>query len=98
MNIIRPPLTEEAAKKQMNDNIFFAKMILGSRNVVYGVKTASSKEAFRDEVFKFAKDIDADLLIVMSNKLDFYFSSREVGSGIPCMLINPLVKRFISFR
>ncbi len=97
VNIIRPPLTEVTAKKQMNDNIFFAKMILGSRNVVYGIKTAASKEAFRDEVFKFAKDIDANMLIIMSNKRDFYFPSGVIDIDIPCMLINPLPKRLITW-
>ncbi len=93
VNIIKPPLQDEKRKRQMANNLYFAKMVLSSKDVVYGVKTATSKGKFSDEVFKFATDIDADLLLVMTNKFDSFFDTKQINIDFPVMLINPLTKR-----
>lgn len=97
VNIIKPPLRDEKRKRQMANNLYFAKMILSSKDIVYGLKIASSKGQFSDEVFKFATDIDADMLIVMTNKFELFFHTKQINIDFPVMLINPLSKKFQSF-
>ncbi len=98
VNIIKPSIQDEKRKRQMANNLYFAKMVLSSKDVVYGVKTASGKAKFSEDVFRFATDIDADLLLVMTNKFESFFDTKQINIDFPVMLINPVVKKIQSFN
>lgn len=97
VNMIKPPVNDEGKKKGMANNLYFTKKILDSKNVVYGIKTANRKGDFRSEVLKFTKAIDADLLIIMTDKMKKYFGSLVISADVPVMFVNPLSKRYQNF-
>ncbi len=97
VNLMKPYLKVDRKKKGMANNLYFTKKILDSKNVVYGIKTASRHADFREEVFSFTKTIDSDLIILMTSKLRFYFPDGVVTSDVPIMFINPLSKRYQAF-
>lgn len=97
INLIKPHVRDEGKKRRVANNLYFTKKILDSRNVIYGVKTASRRGDFRAEVFKFTKAIDADLLIIMTDKMKSYFSGYSIDAEMPIMFINPLSKRYQPF-
>lgn len=101
INIIKPHVTDDLKKKYLSNNIFFTKKILDSKNIVYGIKTARDKDNFKSEIFSFAKIIDADLILVMSDKFSQYFADKKLSEGhfIPIMVINPRadLRRYQSF-
>ncbi|NOZ45192.1 MAG: universal stress protein [Chlorobi bacterium] len=101
INIIKPHITDDLKKKYLSNNIFFTKKMLDAKNIVYGIKTAKNKDNFKLEIFNFAKIIDADLILVMSDKYNQYMSDKKhtVDNFIPVMVINPRadLRRYQSF-
>ena len=45
-----------------------------NRNIIYGIKTAKKNRKFEDEVFRFAENIDSDLIVMMVRKYIKYIS------------------------
>lgn len=97
VNLIKPPLKDELRKKGMANNMYFTKKVLEAQDVIYGIKTADKRKEFRHEVDRFSKDIDADMILIMTNKIKKFFAGGEIKSDIPVMFINPLSKKFQSF-
>ena len=89
--MIKPYITDELKKKYLSNNIFFTKKMLDNKSVVYGLKTAKEKDNFSGEIFDFGKVIDADLILIMSDKFNQYFSDKKIleNNTIPIMVINP---------
>ena len=99
INIIKPFLTDDGKKKQMANNIYFTKKMLDGVGIVYGIKTAKKKGSFEDEVFKFGKIIESDLILIMTDKYDYFVDAkREKSLEIPVMCVNPRVKKYQSFN
>jgi len=98
INLIKPYLTDEGKKKNMANNIFFTKKMLDANNIVYGIKTAKKKNSFNDEIFKFANDIEADLILIMADKYKKYVEHDVEGADrVPIMCVNPRTRKFQSF-
>lgn len=101
INIIKPHITDELKKKYLSNNIFFTKKMLDNKSIVYGIKTAKEKDNFKSEIFTFAEVIDADLILVMSDKFNLYAADKKLSEGhtIPIMVINPRadLRRYQSF-
>lgn len=98
VNLIKPFLTDDGKKKQLANNIYFTKKMLDGVNIVYGIKTAKKKGTFEDEVFRFGKTIEADLVLIMSDKYDYFADSkRESNLDIPVMCVNPRIRKYQSF-
>ena len=97
VNLMKPSVRDDRRKKGMANNLYFTKKILDAKGVVYGIKTASRRNDFRTEIFKFTKTIDADLLIIMTDKMKAYFTKDLVDVEMPVMFINPLSKRYQAF-
>ncbi len=91
INIIKPYITDELKKKYLSNNIFFTKKMLDSKSIVYGIKTAKEKDNFKSEIFTFAETIDADLILIMSDKFNQYMADKRLSeeATIPVMVINP---------
>lgn len=99
INLIKPFLTDDGKKKQMANNIYFTKKMLDGVGIVYGIKTAKKKGSFEDEVFKFGQIIESDLILIMTDKYDYFVDAkREKSLEIPVMCVNPRVKKYQSFN
>ncbi|MGE0077815.1 MAG: universal stress protein [Bacteroidales bacterium] len=99
INLIKPFLTDDGQKKQMANNIYFTKKMLDGVGIVYGIKTAKKKGTFDNEVFKFGQIIEADLILIMTDKYDYFVDAkREKSLEIPVMCVNPRVKKYQSFN
>lgn len=92
VNIIKAPAKNNEVKKGIASNTYFTKKILDAANVVYGIKNADRTKEFRFEVEKFVKEIDADLVLVMTDRVKRLFPTGEITLDVPVMFINPLAK------
>lgn len=98
VNLIRPPAISDSLQKfNLATNISFIKKFLEEQDIIYGLKTGSRKIKFEDSVFEFMQNIDADILILMSDQYTTYFPNKKINIDTPVMLINPLQKKFQSF-
>jgi hypothetical protein len=98
INLIKPFIYDEGKKKHMANNIYFTKKMLDGNRIIYGIKTAKKKSDFRDEVFRFAQNIDADLILIMADKYDVYVQNNKSGSTtVPVMCVNPRTRKYQSF-
>ncbi|MCK5822854.1 MAG: universal stress protein [Bacteroidales bacterium] len=89
VNIIKPYITDQFKKQDMVNNIYFTKKILDKKNIIYGIKTAKRNKSFKEEMFRFASDIDADLVVMMSKKFNDYVLHNKKDTGkTPVMSIN----------
>jgi len=106
LNFIKPFVTDKYQKEDMRKNIYFTKKMLDKYDIVYGIKTAKKDQDYRDEIFKFASKIDADLIVAMTKKYNKYVGNKKKeeshGSktNIPIMYINPRadIRKYGGFR
>ena len=90
INIIKPYIEKNSKNILMKKNMQFARMVLDAKNVVYGIKTSKRDEKFDHAVNKFAKEIDADMIFIMSYNLKKLFKWMEKEEmKIPIICINP---------
>jgi len=99
INLIKPYISDEGKKRNMANNIYFTKKMLDGNKIVYGIKTAKRQNSFRDEVIKFASNIDADLILIMADKFDTYArdSKDKSAPSIPFMCITPRTRKLQGF-
>lgn len=99
INLIKPYISDQGKKKEMANNIYFTKKMLDGNKIVYGIKTAKRQNIFRDEIFKFANAIEADLILIMADKYESYVrdGGRKSSTKIPIMCITPRVRRLQGF-
>lgn len=100
INLIKPFINDEGKKKDMASNIYFTKKMLDGNKIVYGIKTAKRTNSFRDEVFKFASNIDADLILIMADKYYDYVADPKgkVQNKIPLLCITPRSRKLQGFN
>ncbi len=90
INIIKPFISNDSKNRKMKANMFFARRALDGKDVVYGIRTSKREDKWNHAVAKFANEIDADLIFIMSH--DFKkFMKRMEGENlrIPIICINP---------
>lgn len=92
VNIIKAAPKNNETKKGIANNTYFTKKILDASSVVYGIKNADKAIEFRVEIEKFVKEIDADLVLVMADKIKQLFPNGQITLDVPVMFINPLSK------
>ena len=99
INLIKPYINDEGKKKDMANNIYFTKKMLDGNKIIYGIKTAKRTSSFRDEVFKFASNIDADLILIMADKYNNYVDQKgKEPLKIPVMCITPRPRKLQGFN
>lgn len=99
INLIKPFIVDEGKKKDMANNIYFTKKMLDGNKIIYGIKTAKRTSSFKDEVFKFANNIDADLILIMADKFNNYVDQKnKAGIKIPIMCITPRPRKLQGFN
>lgn len=100
INLIKPFINDESKKKDMASNIYFTKKMLDGNKIIYGIKTAKRTVSFREEVFKFANNIDADLILIMADKYNYYVNDPKGKSQnkIPLLCIMPRSRKLQGFN
>ena len=93
VNIIKAPALNASMKQGITSNTYFTKKVLDASNVIYGIKNADRNSEFLSEIEKFVKEIDADMVLVMADRINRIFPRGEITIDVPVMLINPLAKR-----
>ncbi len=90
INIIKPFINNDAKNRKMKANMMFARKVLDAKDVVYGIRTAKREMKWHHAIHKFANDIDAELIFVMSSEFKKLTKGMEKeGCKIPIICINP---------
>ena len=97
VHLFKYPVNDPALQKKININLNFAIRFLIQNSLDYEIHTAPKGE-FGKETMKFAQEINADLILIVTTKnisfIDFIFGSREQyiianSARIPVMVVNP---------
>lgn len=97
VHLFKYPVNDLALQKKVNINLNFAIRFLIQNSLDYEIHTAPKGE-FGKETIKFAQEINADLILIVTAKnvsfIDFIFGSREQyiianSARIPVMVVNP---------
>jgi nucleotide-binding universal stress UspA family protein len=97
VHLFKYPVSDPSLQKKVNINLNFAIKFLIQNSLDYEIHTAPKGE-FGKETMKFAQDINADLILIVTTKnvnfIDFIFGSREQyiianSARIPVMVVNP---------
>lgn len=98
IHLYKSPVTDKSLAKKVNINLNFAIRFLIQNNIDYEIHTAQKSSTFTKEMMTFAKDIQADMVLITSTKhitfLDYLFGAPEQyimanSSKIPVMVVNP---------
>jgi len=98
VHLFKAPVSDSSLVKKVNVNLNFAIRFLIQNNLDYEIHTAKKSGNFGKEILSFAKEIDADLILITTTKhitfLDYLFGASEQyiidnPSGIPVMCVNP---------
>ena len=98
VHLFKSPVTDKSLAKKVNTNLNFAIRFLIQNNLDYEIHTASKSGNFSKEMMAFAKEINADMILITSTKhitfLDYLFGAPEQyimanASRIPIMVVNP---------
>ncbi len=90
--------SDAALRKDVDDNIAFARKYFKSHNLDYEIHTSEGKQSFPIETIEFAKKVNADLMLIMTTKnigfADYVMGPDEqyiiANSGkTPVMCVNP---------
>jgi len=96
--IIKQKSSDAKFQKNIQSNLHFAKKFLDNNQIPYDIKTAEGKKSFTVEIIDYAKEIEADLILIMTTKdiniADYVMGAHEqqIISNkyeIPVMCINP---------
>jgi nucleotide-binding universal stress UspA family protein len=100
--------SDPALKKKVEGNLLFAKKYLQQHEIDYDITTEKGKHSFPEETIDFAKEINADIILIMTSRnlgfADFVMGPDEQSiisnsAKIPVMCINPRPVNFSgSFR
>ncbi len=100
VHLFRPPATDKSLVKMINTNQNFAVRYLNQNNIDYKIHIARKTGYFARETITFAREINADLIIITTTKginmTDYMFGAPEQeiianNARIPVMAVNPRV-------
>jgi nucleotide-binding universal stress UspA family protein len=96
--IFKAKNTDQSFIKGVDSNIYFINKFFNSKNIRYDIQTASVAGDFAKETVAYAKDIEADAILVMTTR-DIKFTDYVLGAQeqyiiantekIPVVCINP---------
>jgi hypothetical protein len=95
VNIIKPFISNNTRNELLRNNMYFAKNILDTKKIIYGIRTAKRDENFSDSIYEFANEIEADILFVMSHNYRKYILKlkeahhKSIRSKFPVLCIHP---------
>ena len=97
VHLVKYPVNDTSLQKKININLNFAVKFLIQNSLDYEIHTAPKGE-FGKETVKFAQEINADLILIVTTKnisfIDFIFGTREQyiianNAKLPVMVVNP---------
>lgn len=109
LTIFVPNLKDSSLMKKTKANLLFAKKYLHEKNIDFDITVSRyEKEDFAEQTIMFSKEVDADLVVIMTKKdigfTDYVFGLNEQeiianDAKIPVMCINPKkgLRKFESF-
>ena len=92
------PAKDKKIEQSVRTNLTFTEKFLRSKNVKYEVAVAKGRDSFAKESLQYAKDIEADIILITTTKgisrLDFVLGVSEQNiitnsANIPVMCVNP---------
>ncbi len=90
INILKPYIESNYKNEKMKRNMYFVKKILDDKEVIYGIRTSRRGDKFNDAIYNFAREINADLIFIMSYDFKkFVLKAEKFGMKIPVLCINP---------
>ncbi len=99
IHVYKQPITDQSLSQKVNVNLNFAIRFLEQNEIDYDLKTAEKSSSFAKDTLKYAQDINADLIIIMTKKnlnlSDYILGAQEQyiitnSAKIPVMCINPI--------
>jgi len=97
-HIVKPNTTDVGFIKRIRANMIFCRNFMDSKSIDYEINTLEGKKSFAIETIDFAKDINADLILIISTKnigiADYVLGASEQyiianSARIPVMVVNP---------
>ena len=97
VHLVKYPVSDTSLQKKININLNFSVKFLIQNSLDYEIHTAPKGE-FGKETVKFAQQINADLILIVTTKnisfIDFIFGTREQyiianNAKLPVMVVNP---------
>lgn len=98
VHLFKYPVRDKSLQRKINTNLNFAIRFLIQNNLDYEIHSPEKTKDFEKETVEFAKEINADLILIMTTKyitiLDYMFGAKEQriianSAKIPVMCINP---------
>jgi nucleotide-binding universal stress UspA family protein len=98
IHVFLPYASDAGIQKKVNYNLAFAKKHIEAHNINFEVHSATKGSSFSDGVIKLAKDIEADLVLIMTTPnldfTDYIFGAQEQyvianDAKIPVLCVNP---------
>lgn len=95
---IKQEVSDKNLVKKVNQNLTFARKYLSKYNVEYDIATAEKSGNFAEATIKYAKDVEADMMLIMTTKnigtIDYVMGASEQfiianTARIPVMCVNP---------
>jgi nucleotide-binding universal stress UspA family protein len=98
VHLFKYPIGDKSLQKKINTNLNFAIRFLIQNNLDYEIHSPERSGNFTKDTVSFAKQIDADLILIMTTKyitfFDYMFGAKEQlvlanKAKIPVMCMNP---------
>ena len=98
IHFIKQDVSDKNLVNKVNHNLIFARKYLSKYNVDFEITTSETSGNFAEATLNFAKEIDADLMLIMTTKnigtIDYVLGASEQfiianTAKIPVMCVNP---------
>lgn len=98
IHFVKQDVSDKSLIKKVNQNLTFARKYLSKYNVEYEIATAEKSGNFAQGTINYAKEIDADLMLIMTTKnigtFDYVMGASEQfiianTAKVPVMCVNP---------
>ncbi len=95
---LKQDVKDKSFRTKVQANTIFARKYFDSKNIDYEIHTSPGKKNFAKETIDFAKQVDADLILIMTKRditlADFALGANEQqiianNEKIPVMCVNP---------
>src|SRR6056297_78170 len=97
-HIVKPNTTDVGFIKRIKANIIFSRDFMDSKGIDYEINSLKGEKSFAVETIDYAKNIEADLILIISTKnigiTDYVLGASEQymianSARIPVMVVNP---------
>jgi len=103
--ILKSKAKDKGFKRKVLSNIKYVETFLKGHDIEYEIVTSTGKQKFKNEIVSFAKEHDADLILVMATRdikwVDYMLGAPEQylianPEGLPVLCMNPRPARIAS--